>query len=118
MHSLTSIYRINWCKVSYLNVVKYAVDICPLLVIFFTIHVFLSFITDEKAMETILKCDLISQLIYVSCAADNPVAMRNFIQLTNQPRKATHKPFNLSKIKPVDLFPKTRHCELLLVFDR
>ncbi|CAH0390432.1 unnamed protein product [Bemisia tabaci] len=72
----------------------------------------------EKAMETILKCDLISQLIYVSCAADNPVAMRNFIQLTNQPRKATHKPFNLSKIKPVDLFPKTRHCELLLVFDR
>lgn len=60
----------------------------------------------------------VRHLVYISCQADGP-AMNNFFALCEEPhRKLKSEPFQLRKAIPVDMFPHTNHCELVLSFRR
>ncbi|KAM4607571.1 tRNA (uracil-5-)-methyltransferase homolog B [Polymixia lowei] len=62
----------------------------------------------------------IRRLVYISCKADGE-AMRNFRELCCAPdpqRKLTGEAFSPSVAVPVDMFPHTPHCELVLLFER
>lgn len=62
----------------------------------------------------------IRRLIYVSCKPDGE-AMRNFRELCCAPeprKKLTGEAFSPSLALPVDMFPHTAHCELVILFER
>ncbi|XP_061766011.1 tRNA (uracil-5-)-methyltransferase homolog B [Nerophis ophidion] len=62
----------------------------------------------------------IRRLVYVSCKPDGE-AMRNFRELCCTPdpkRKLTGEAFAPSVAVPVDMFPHTEHCELVILFER
>lgn len=62
----------------------------------------------------------IKRLVYISCKPDGE-AMRNFRDLccgSNFQRKINGEAFKPVVAVPVDLFPHTPHCELVLVFER
>ncbi|KAJ8013832.1 hypothetical protein DPEC_G00033890 [Dallia pectoralis] len=61
----------------------------------------------------------IHRLVYISCKPEGE-AMRNFRELCCSPdpqRKLTGDAFRPTLAVPVDMFPHTPHCELLLVFE-
>lgn len=70
-----------------------------------------------KVMYAIRRCPQICRLIYVSC---NPAgALQNFMDLIRPvSRRIKGEPFYPVKAIPVDLFPHTKHCELVLLFER
>ncbi|KAI7805568.1 tRNA (uracil-5-)-methyltransferase homolog B [Triplophysa rosa] len=62
----------------------------------------------------------IRRLVYISCKPDGE-AMRNFKELccgSDDQRKILGEAFRPTVAVPVDLFPHTPHCELVLVFER
>ncbi|KAM3605714.1 uncharacterized protein V6R79_003518 [Siganus canaliculatus] len=62
----------------------------------------------------------IRRLVYVSCKPDGE-AMRNFRELCCAPdpkKKLTGEAFCPTLAVPVDMFPHTPHCELVLLFER
>lgn len=62
----------------------------------------------------------IRRLVYVSCKPDGE-AMRNFRELCCPPdpqKKLTGEAFSPTLAVPVDMFPHTPHCELVLLFER
>lgn len=61
--------------------------------------------------------DKLNRLIYISC---NPqAALANFVHL-GRPRSKNlfGEPFVPIKAIPVDMFPHTNHCELIILFER
>lgn len=74
------------------------------------------FILDSRVINAIKKNRLINNLAYVSCKADSPVTMKNLVELVVDSKNAV--PFTLESIKPVDMFPHTKHCELIFMFKR
>lgn len=68
-------------------------------------------------IKTIRACPRIDRVVFVAC---NPNAtVGNFVDLSRPTSKAfAGKPFVLKKAVPVDMFPQTEHCELVLQFDR
>ena len=68
-------------------------------------------------IKAIRACQRISRVVFVAC---NPAAaVGNFVDLSRPTSKAfCGLPFELSKAIPVDMFPHTEHCELVLQFDR
>ncbi|XP_063916014.1 tRNA (uracil-5-)-methyltransferase homolog A [Zophobas morio] len=71
----------------------------------------------QKAVLQIRKVPKISQLVYVSC---NPAAaLKNFIDIGRPASKTLHnEPLVPIKAVAVDMFPHTRHCELIITFKR
>lgn len=69
-----------------------------------------------KAIRTLRRMDYIERLVYVSCKADGD-AFFNFVFLS-RPRSDSGSPFMPVNAIPVDLFPHTPHCELVLTFER
>lgn len=62
----------------------------------------------------------LQRLIYISCKPEGE-AMRNFRELCGKPdlkRKLIGEPFTPKLAIPVDMFPHTPHCELVLVLER
>ena len=62
----------------------------------------------------------IRRLVYVSCKPQGE-AMRNFRELCCEPdmqKKLTGDAFSPTLAVPVDMFPHTPHCELVLLFER
>ena len=70
-----------------------------------------------KAVTALRAAAEIQTLIYVSC--DAKAAMQSLISL-GRPPSNTFKgdPFVPRKVVPVDLFPHTRHIELIILFER
>lgn len=70
-----------------------------------------------KVMYAIRRCRQISRVIYVSC---NPAAaIQNFMDLIRPvSRRMKGEAFYPVKAIPVDLFPHTKHCELVMLFER
>ncbi|XP_025200708.1 tRNA (uracil(54)-C(5))-methyltransferase homolog-B-like isoform X1 [Melanaphis sacchari] len=69
-----------------------------------------------KVINAIRNNRLINSLAYVSCKADSPITMKNLVELVVNNKKT--RPFTLESIKPVDMFPHTKHCELIFMFKR
>lgn len=71
----------------------------------------------KSVIRTIRNCDRISSVVYVSC---NPQAcLQNYADLGKAvSRSTTGRPFRLDRSVPVDMFPQTEHCELVLRFVR
>ena len=70
-----------------------------------------------SVIATIRKCSAIKRLVYVSCSASS--AYGNFEDLIREPsRRLQGDAFVLKKAVPIDLFPHTPHCELVLLFER
>ena len=78
----------------------------------------------SKALRSLRKCTLIDDLIYVSCnpsgsLIDNAIDLCRPEILTEKNRdfiKGAH--FNLTHAYPVDMFPHTTHCEMVMKFER
>uniref|UniRef100_A0A8D2K086 tRNA (uracil(54)-C(5))-methyltransferase n=1 Tax=Theropithecus gelada TaxID=9565 RepID=A0A8D2K086_THEGE len=73
-----------------------------------------------KVIQAIRNCRAIRTLVFVSCKLHGESA-RNVIELCCPPdpaKKLLGEPFVLQQAVPVDLFPHTPHCELVLLFTR
>ena len=69
-----------------------------------------------NVIRTLRRMNYIQKLVYVSCKADGD-AFNNFVLLC-RPRSDSGAPFVPVNAVPVDLFPHTPHCELVLSFER
>jgi len=72
----------------------------------------------KRVLHAIRKCEAIKRFIYVSC--DPKLAKDDFCDLARQPTKKGFKgdPFLPKRALPIDLFPQTHHCELVILFER
>ncbi|KAL1436402.1 hypothetical protein MTO96_049760, partial [Rhipicephalus appendiculatus] len=74
---------------------------------------------NTRAVRALREYKQIKRLVYVSCKPEG-AATDNVVELCDRRPKA-HKvgpPFRLQLACPVDMFPQTRHCELLFLFVR
>lgn len=73
--------------------------------------------TDGKAILQLRKTDKLKKLVYISC---NPsAALANFVHLGRpQSKNLFGDPLVPVKAVPVDMFPHTHHCELVIYFER
>uniref|UniRef100_A0A8C5UN75 tRNA (uracil(54)-C(5))-methyltransferase n=1 Tax=Malurus cyaneus samueli TaxID=2593467 RepID=A0A8C5UN75_9PASS len=71
----------------------------------------------SKVILALRRAEHLKKLIYVSC---NPrAAMNNFVDLCRAPsNRVKGASFRPVRAMAVDLFPQTRHCELLIFFER
>lgn len=71
----------------------------------------------KQAVLQIRKISKINKMVYVSC---NPMAAReNFIDFGKSESKKVHgDPLVPTKAVAVDMFPYTKHCELVICFER
>lgn len=75
------------------------------------------FIPDQRALLTMRKAKKLSRLIYISC--DPRAAMRNLVDLARPISKQyVGEPMVPVKAVAVDMFPYTKHCELILCLER
>lgn len=66
---------------------------------------------------TALRASKIKNLVFISC--DAKAAMPNFVSLARPTSNAfPGDPFVPRRVIPVDLFPHTKHFELVLLFER
>ncbi len=73
---------------------------------------------NSDCLRTIRNCKKIERLVYVSC---NPTGSlpKDATLLCGPVSKRLHgAPFRPVSATPVDLFPMTPHCEMVVVFDR
>ncbi|OQV15923.1 tRNA (uracil(54)-C(5))-methyltransferase-like protein [Hypsibius exemplaris] len=73
---------------------------------------------DLKVINALREAPQVNRVVYVSCL---PVAnaMRNLIDLCLPTSKhLPGEPFYPTRAIPVDMFPNTDHCELLILFER
>lgn len=70
-----------------------------------------------SVIQAVRRCKRICRVVFVSC---NPTAaVGNFTDLTKgETKRMTGIPFTLTRAVPIDLFPQTEHCELVLQFHR
>ncbi|XP_071789916.1 tRNA (uracil-5-)-methyltransferase homolog A-like isoform X1 [Asterias amurensis] len=70
-----------------------------------------------KVLQAVRRCANLRRLVYVSCNPQN--AINNFIDLC-RPVSNRNKgiPFRPVKAVAIDLFPHTKHCELIILFER
>lgn len=66
----------------------------------------------SRVVDVLNDCSQIKTVVYISCKADNPNTLSNFVQLQEGGK------FHLQQIIPVDMFPHTFHTELILLFKR
>ncbi|EGD81766.1 hypothetical protein PTSG_02479 [Salpingoeca rosetta] len=70
-----------------------------------------------SVVHAIRRCEGIQRLIYVSCNLKG--ASQNLVDLCRPPSKRYRgAPFEIIKAVPVDMFPHTDHCEVVLYLSR
>ncbi|XP_072752322.1 tRNA (uracil-5-)-methyltransferase homolog A isoform X2 [Anoplolepis gracilipes] len=71
----------------------------------------------QKALLALRKAKKLSRLVYISC--DPRAAMRNVVDLARPSSKQyLGEPFVPIKAVAVDMFPHTKHCELIFCLER
>ncbi|XP_046389968.1 uncharacterized protein LOC124158743 [Ischnura elegans] len=71
----------------------------------------------QKAMVSLRGAEIIEKVVYVSC--DPLAAMKNFVDLARVTSKVYHSyPLVPVIAIPVDMFPHTSHCEVVILFQR
>lgn len=70
-----------------------------------------------KVIQAIRRCSNLKRLIYISCSPNSVI--KDFVDLCRPVSKRTKgEPFRIVKAVPVDLFPQTSHCELIVLLER
>ncbi|XP_046845083.1 tRNA (uracil-5-)-methyltransferase homolog A-like isoform X2 [Xenia sp. Carnegie-2017] len=70
-----------------------------------------------KVLQAVRRCSRINKLIYVSCSPNS--VRKDFIALCRPTSKRVKgDPFQIVKAQPIDLFPQTRCCELVVLLER
>lgn len=81
------------------------------------LYVACAFCADQKALLTLRNAKNLNKLVYISC--DPRAAMRNLVDLARPSSKQyLGEPLVPVKAIPVDMFPHTKHCELILCLER
>lgn len=71
----------------------------------------------NKVLRTLRGTSSIKKLVYVSCNPEG--ALQNFLDLARaSSNNYRGDPFVVTKVVPVDMFPHTPHCELVLLMER
>ncbi|CAK9798739.1 tRNA (uracil-5-)-methyltransferase homolog A [Anthophora quadrimaculata] len=71
----------------------------------------------QKALLTLRKANKLTRLVYISC--DPKAAAKNLVDLARPPSKQyVGEPLVPVKAIAVDMFPHTKHCELVLCLER
>ncbi|KOC62531.1 tRNA (uracil-5-)-methyltransferase like protein A [Habropoda laboriosa] len=71
----------------------------------------------QRALLTLRKANKLSRLVYISC--DPKAAAKNLVDLARPPSKQyVGEPLVPVKAVAVDMFPHTKHCELVLCLER
>ncbi|KAL1924971.1 uncharacterized protein VTP21DRAFT_4625 [Calcarisporiella thermophila] len=71
----------------------------------------------QSVLKAVRSCSALKRIIYVSCDANQ--ALSNFISLCRPTSNNWEgNPFKPKRAVPVDLFPLTKHCELIIEFER
>jgi len=71
----------------------------------------------HTTIKALRRCDKLKRLVYISC---NPKSLADNLQKFLQPptKMIRGKPFTAVKAVPVDMFPHTAHCEMILLLTR
>ncbi|XP_060070998.1 tRNA (uracil-5-)-methyltransferase homolog A-like [Ylistrum balloti] len=71
----------------------------------------------SSVFQALRRSPHLTKVVFVSC---NPkAAMNNFLDLTRQTsRRNKGPPYRPVRAVPVDMFPQTPHCELVIMFER
>lgn len=70
-----------------------------------------------SVIRAVRRCALIKRVVFVACNAD--ASKGNMMDMVRASSKSLiGEPFTLEKAVPVDLFPHTHHCELVVQFSR
>ncbi|RKP28159.1 S-adenosyl-L-methionine-dependent methyltransferase [Syncephalis pseudoplumigaleata] len=70
-----------------------------------------------SVISAVRQCKALHRIVFVACDAKQ--ATKNFIDLCRPTsNRYCGQPFRLVRAKPVDLFPHTKHCEMVLEFTR
>lgn len=74
---------------------------------------------EVSAMKLLRDTPQIRRIIYVACQPDHEWVIRNVLALI-KPQCSSYKsaPLKFKSVIPVDMFPQTTHCELIMRFDR
>ncbi|XP_054165890.1 tRNA (uracil-5-)-methyltransferase homolog B-like [Oppia nitens] len=73
-----------------------------------------------SVINILRELNFIRKIVYVSCKPEG-YALRNFVHLcvpSNRHNSHLGSPFVPINAVPVDLFPQTNHCELIITFER
>lgn len=71
----------------------------------------------QKALVQLRRTDKLNKLVFLSC--DPKAAMKNFVDLSRPTSKTYYgAPLVPVRAVPVDMFPHTSHCELIVYFER
>lgn len=68
----------------------------------------------NSVIAAVRRCAAVQRVVFVACEA--ALSVPNMTSLVRDDLEG--KPFKLTRCQPVDLFPHTPHCELVLQFDR
>ena len=60
----------------------------------------------------------IDRIVYVSCNPSGSLINDAGLLCTPPTKKYKGMPFEVESAQPVDMFPLTSHCEMIMVFDR
>jgi tRNA (uracil-5-)-methyltransferase len=75
------------------------------------------FFTDQRALVHLRRTEKLGKLVFLSC--DPKAAVKNFVDLGRPTSKTYHgAPLVPVRAVPVDMFPHTSHCELVVYFER
>jgi hypothetical protein len=77
----------------------------------------LFFFSDRKVIKVLRECPQVKRVVYISCKADHPATIKNFVDLCKADISLSPV-FFLTDIQPIDMFPHTSHSELILAFQR
>ena len=73
--------------------------------------------TDQRALVALRKAKNLNRLVFMSC--DPKAAIKNLVDLARANSKHyPGEPLVPVKAVPVDMFPHTRHCELVIYLER
>jgi len=69
-------------------------------------------------VKTIRMNEQISRLVYVSCNPTGTLTRDAALLCSPPTKKYAGRPFKITAASPVDMFPLTDHCEMVMTFDR
>lgn len=69
-------------------------------------------------IKAIRGTERIKRLIYVSCNPTGTLIQDAALLCIPPSKRYRGTPFHISSASPVDMFPLTNHCEMVMVFDR